>query len=135
MNLKEIHIGTLLQIRMEELQISTERATKFLKCDEADIKKMYQQSSIDTHLLLRWCKLLKYDYFRLFTGYLVLYAPPTNMSASEKSNLPIFKKNIYTKEIKSFILDKIFTNKMTTQEVIIKYRIPKTTLYRWIKKV
>lgn len=135
MNLKEIHIGTLLQIRMEELQISSERAAKFLKCDEVDIKKMYQQSSIDTHLLLRWSKLLKYDYFRLFTGYLVLYAPPGNRIVSEKSDLPVFRKNIYTEEVKSFILDKILRKEMTPQEVIVKYRIPKTTLYKWIKKV
>ncbi|MEJ5103151.1 transposase [Chryseobacterium sp. MYb328] len=120
---------------MEELQISSERAAKFLKCDEVDIKKMYQQSSIDTHLLLRWSKLLKYDYFRLFTGYLVLYAPPGNRIVSEKSDLPVFRKNIYTEEVKSFILDKILRKEMTPQEVIVKYRIPKTTLYKWIKKV
>lgn len=136
MNLKEIHIGEFIYHRMKELQISSERATKFLKCNEADIEKMYQQSSLDTNLLLRWSKLLEYDFFRLYTGHLILYAPSKNActATSSKNDFPVFRKNIYTEEVKSFILNKVSTKKMTPQEVIRKYRIPKTTLFKWMKK-
>lgn len=136
MNLKEIHIGEFIYHRMEELQIPSERVTKFLKCSESDIEKMYQQSSIDTNVLLRWSKLLEYDFFRLYTGHLILYAPSKNGSnlISPKNDFPVFRRNIYTQEVKNFILNKISTKKMTPQEVILKYRIPKTTLFKWIKK-
>ncbi|WP_139420791.1 transposase [Chryseobacterium mulctrae] len=136
MNLKEIHIGEFIYHRMKELQISSERVTKFLKCTEADIEKMYQQSSLDTDLLLRWSKLLEYDFFRLYTGHLILYAPLKSVGnlVSQKNDFPVFRKNIYTEEVKSFILNKISTKKMTPQQVILKYRIPKTTLFKWMKK-
>ncbi|MGU3374284.1 transposase [Chryseobacterium sp. M5A1_1a] len=136
MNLKEIHIGEFIYHRVGELQISSERITKFLKCTEADIEKMYQQNSIDTSILLRWSKLLEYDFFRIYTGHLILYAPSKNTGnpVSKKNNSPVFRKNIYTEEVKSFILNKISTKKMTPQEVILKYRIPKTTLFKWMKK-
>lgn len=136
MNLEKIHIGKLIEHRMNELQIPYERAEKFLKCSEEEIKMIYTQSSIDTCLLLRWSKLLEYDFFRLFSGHLLLYAPSKNVSAvlPDKSKLPVFRKHIYTEEVKSFILEKITTAQMTPQEVILTYKIPKTTLYKWIKK-
>ncbi|KFF14036.1 transposase [Chryseobacterium soli] len=137
MNLKKIHIGEFIEHRMKELQIPYERAEKFLKCSEEEIKMIYKQSSIDTYLLLRWSKLLEYDFFRLFSGHLILYAPSRNVSPvlSDENKLPVFRKHIYTEEVKSFILEKITTGQMTPQEVILTYKIPKTTLYKWIKKV
>lgn len=136
MNLKNIHIGQLIKERVEELQISTHRIARFIKCEEDEIEVMYGQSSIDTSLLLRWSKLLEYDFFRIYTAHLILYAPPAKtISSGEKNHLPVFRKNIYTQEIKNFILEKIVTKQMTTNEVIMKYRIPKTTLYKWLKKI
>lgn len=137
MNLKKIHIGKLIEHRMNELQIPYERAEKFLKCSEEEIKIIYEQSSIDTYLLLRWSKLLEYDFFRVFSGHLLLYAPSKNTGTvlPDENKLPVFRKNIYTEEVKSFILEKVTTGQMTPQEVILTYKIPKTTLYKWIKKV
>jgi hypothetical protein len=136
MNLKDIHIGRIIEHRMDELQISYERAEKFLQCSEKDIKMMYKQSSIDTYLLLRWSKLLEYDFFRLFSGHILLYAPSQNVKTvlPVENKLPVFRKHIYTEEVKVFILEKITTKQMTPQEVSLTYRIPKTTLYKWIKK-
>lgn len=57
-----------------------------------------------------------------------------NKMKAKKSSLPQFRKNIYTKEIIDFILEQIMSEKMTKVEVIAKYRIPKTTLYKWISK-
>lgn len=137
MNLKEIHIGSLVKAKAEELRISPERIMNFLDCTEDEIEAMYQQEYMDTHSLLRWSKLLRYDFFRIYTGHLILYAPSgkaDNMIKVGDSQLE-FRKSIYTEEVKRFILDKIITKQMTVTEVITRYKIPKTTLYKWIKKV
>ncbi|AZA47563.1 transposase [Chryseobacterium carnipullorum] len=136
MNLKVIHIGSLVKAKAEELRISPERITNFLNCTEDEIEAMYEQEYMDTDKLLRWSKLLRYDFFRIYTGHLILYAPPSKTDRVIKirdSHLE-FRKSIYTEEVKIFILDKIITGQMTVAEVITKYKIPKTTLYKWIKK-
>ena len=100
-------------------------------------KEMYKHKSLDTEILLKWSKLLEYDFFRIYTQHLILYAPPVKQEENEnnkKSSLPQFRKNIYTKEIIDFILEQISNGKMTKNEVIERYRIPKTTLYKWISK-
>ncbi|MGG5209066.1 transposase [Chryseobacterium sp. MIQD13] len=136
MNLKSIHIGKLIYERVNELRMPVGRIEKFMKCSEEEIEQMYQESSIDTFFLLKWSKLLEYDFFRLYSGHLILYAPParTHSISKGKDSLPAFRKHIYTEEVKNFILEKIANKEMTLNEVILKYRIPKTTLYTWIKK-
>lgn len=137
MNLKDIHIGSLIQSKVQEMQIPMTRIMNFLECNENIILETYLQTSVDTHILLRWCKLLEFDFFRIFTGHLILYAPVANVNRIIQHNNTtfVFRKNIYTQEIKNFILGKIETKQMTTTEVIERYKIPKTTLYKWIKKV
>lgn len=125
-----------MKAKAEELRISPERITNFLNCTEDEIEAMYEQEYMDTDKLLRWSKLLRYDFFRIYTGHLILYAPPSKTDRVIKirdSHLE-FRKSIYTEEVKIFILDKIITGQMTVAEVITKYKIPKTTLYKWIKK-
>lgn len=111
MDFKEIHIGRFIEQKTAEQQIEIPRICNFLNCEEDDIKKMYKQESLNTYALLRWSKLLEYDFFRIYTQHLILYAPPSNekslVKGKEKTKLPQFRKNIYTEEIKNFILDKI----------------------------
>lgn len=136
-NFKEIHIGKVLQIRVEELNISEERIAHFINCEKKNIGKFYESESIDTKILLRWSKLLKYDFFRFYSQHLILYAPSESTSSAGKTtklSLPEFRKNIYTKEMIDFILEMINTGKKTKIQVVEEYRIPKTTLYKWIKK-
>nr|WP_309872216.1 hypothetical protein [Chryseobacterium sediminis] len=47
---------------------------------------------------------------------------------------PQFRKKLYTQEIISFILDLIDSGKKSKQEVMNEYKIPKTTLYKWMGK-
>lgn len=137
MNMKNIHIGSLIRSKVEEYQIPVERITKFLDSTEEDVEEMYHEKSIDTDILLKWCKLLKFDFFRFYTGHLILYAPQTrgNNIISDKGHTMVFRKSIYTQEVKDFILQKIEIGAMTAQEVVLRYRIPKTTLYKWMKKI
>ncbi|WPO92449.1 transposase [Chryseobacterium sp. HR92] len=100
------------------------------------VEIMYESESIDTLSLLKWSKLLEYDFFRIFTQHLILYAPPGNQDMLfKKSNiLPRFRKNIYTQEVISFMLELIEDKKKTKEQIINEYGIPKTTLYKWIEK-
>lgn len=135
-NFNDIKIGHLIQIKVKESGIEMDRICNFLKCQEDKIQKMYISKSLDSDILMKWCKLLKYDFFRIYSQHLILYSPPSNTHFREKteSSLPVFRKNIYTKEIIDFILEQISSNSKTTNEVITIYNIPKTTLYKWISK-
>lgn len=137
MNFKDIHIGSLINQKVTECEIEMYRICNFLKCTEKEIKEMYESKGLDTEILLRWSKILEYDFFRIYSQNLILYAPSSvngNGSKNKKSSLPLFKKNIYTKEVIDFILDRINKGEMTKLEVVKEYNIPKTTLYKWISK-
>lgn len=137
-NFKTIHIGKSIRTRVEDLRIPEERISNFLNITEKEIKTTYESESVDSYQLLRWSKLLEYDFFRLYSQHLILYAPSnTNAKLNLKQtnfNSPKFKKNIYTKEIIDFILELLDSGNKTRQQIIDDYNIPKTTLYKWISK-
>lgn len=138
MNFKDIHIGQIIKTRVDETDIDSERISKFMKCTEDEVAEMYTQSNLPTDIVLKWSKLLEYDFFRIYSHHLILFSPQREAIYSVKnsnvSELPKFRKNIYTKEIIDFLLDLIKTGEKTKSEVIKDYRIPKTTLYKWIEK-
>ena len=127
----------MLKISVTESGIAMSRLCNFFKSTEEEILGMYQHENLPTDLLLKWSRILEYDFFRIYSQHLILYAP---QSAKEptlehtKSSLPQFRKNIYTKEIIDFILEQISSGEMTKTQVMEKYNIPKTTLYKWISK-
>ena len=137
MNFKEIHIGTLINQRVTESGIEISRICNFMKCEEEEVKQIYLQENLSTDILLKWSKLLEYDFFRIYSQHLILYAPVSadnENTKTQKTNLPQFRKNIYTKEIIDFILEQVSSGEMTKTQVMEKYKIPKTTLYKWISK-
>lgn len=137
-NYKNIHIGIIIQNIVIEKEIEVERICNFLKIQETQIEKMYESKSMDVALLLCWSKLLEYDLFRIYSQHLLLYAPPASMNYREmdgkKTDMPQFRKNLYTTEIIQFIMELVEKGEMKNSEIITKYNIPKTTLYKWIKK-
>ncbi|WP_375182252.1 transposase [Chryseobacterium sp.] len=136
-NFKKIHIGQLIKSKVSEHEdITLDRICNFLDCDEEKIQMMYTSENLETDLLLKWSKLLKFDFFRLYSQHLILYSPPQKSVAknSKNSTLPHFRKNIYTKEIIEFVLELIEKGEKDKQEIIDEYRIPKNTLYKWISK-
>ena len=139
MNFKHIHIGEMIEKIVAESGIEISRLCNFMKFTEEEITKTYNEENLPTDVLLKWSKILEYDFFRIYSQHLILYAPPSaneNKSKKEnqKSTVPQFRKNIYTNEIIDFILEQVNTGKMTKNEIINRYRIPKTTLYKWISK-
>ncbi|MDM1297274.1 transposase [Empedobacter falsenii] len=139
-DLSKIHIGKLIKTRVENKNIDTERIINFFKCTDTDILKMFDSESLDCELLLKWSKLLKYDFFRIYSQHLILFSPPESINNNSKEridknkSMPEFRKNLYTKEIIDFVLQQINLGEMTKKQVIERYQIPKTTLYKWIYK-
>ena len=127
----------MIKERIAESEMETLRICNFFNCTEDEVIEMYQQENLPTDILLKWSKLLEYDFFRIYSQHLILYAPPSAKeqdSKTEKSSLPQFRKNIDTKEIITFILEQIDSGAMTKIEVMEQYKISKTTLYKWIDK-
>ncbi|GEM53776.1 hypothetical protein EB1_35660 [Empedobacter brevis NBRC 14943 = ATCC 43319] len=137
MDFKTFHIGNLIKERVKEKEIELSRICNFMNFTEDELNEIYTRKSIDSELLLRWSKLLDYDFFRLYSQHLILYAPVKNNNESskkQKSISPQFRKNLYTKEVIDYVLSKINKGEMTKSEIIERYQIPKTTLYKWINK-
>ncbi|WP_312510065.1 transposase [Chryseobacterium culicis] len=137
MDFKHIHIGKLIQQKVDELKIDSNRIGKFLQSSEEEIAAMYHSESIDSGMLLKWSKLLEYDLFRIYSQHLILYAPTSNENLKTEvlnKDLPQFRKKLYTRELIDFILSLIKENEKTKEQIIKEYRIPKTTLYKWIEK-
>lgn len=138
LNYKDIHIGQLIFQLVTEKGIDDDRIVKFLKVPKSKVSEMYQSKDLGTEMLLVWSKLLEYDFFRIYSQHLLLYAPPASLNYKKKdsvtSSLPQFRKNVYTTEIINFIVELYQNKEMTQKEIMDKYNIPKTTLYKWIKK-
>ena len=140
LDLKNIHIGSMIQSRVEQNEFEMTRICKFMRSSENEIEVMYLQKDLPTDVLLRWSKLLQYDFFRVYSQYLILFAPQKSSVQSikqkegKKSALPQFRKNLYTQEIIDFILELVRTGKRTKQQVMEEYNIPKSTLYKWLEK-
>ena len=137
MKFKEIHIGTLIKQIVKEHEIDPYKICNYLDITENELTQMYHSKSLDSELMLSWSKLLKYDLFRLYSQHLIYYAPFDNKQIKtirKESEIPSFRKNIYTKEIIDFVLELIQNKTKTVSEITELYGIPKTTLHNWIKK-
>ncbi len=137
--MKNIHIGSLIKKRVDELNIDIKRIISFFKTyPESEILKQYESSSIETNDLLRWSKLLEYDFFRIYTQHIILYAPvgktEPKTATTESNVLPNYRKNVYTKEIIDYVLDLHTNEKKRIQEISDEYNIPKNTIHNWVKK-
>ncbi|WP_153391646.1 transposase [Chryseobacterium vaccae] len=135
-NFRNIHIGKYIHLRVTESNIDLPRICNFMKCTETEVSEMYMQEDLSTHILLRWSKLLDYDFFRIYSQHLILYAPPSAsfQKADNSSRLPRFRKNIYTREIIDFMLELIEKKEKTKRQITEEYGIPYTTLCKWIAK-
>lgn len=128
----------MIEQLVKQLGMESTRICNFFNVAEHEIALMYKSKTLDKEKLLKWSKLLDYDFFRIYTQHLILYSPQNSTTDQSRTNkkisLPQFRKNIYTKEVVDFILEKIESGEMTKIQVIERYKIPKTTLYKWILK-
>lgn len=136
-NYKNIHIGSLIKKRVKECKLDILFISDIFECEIADIEKIYISKAVESNLLLIWCRLLNYDFFRIYTQHLILFSPSASMDLIKMNQTHLtndFRKNYYTKEIINFILDLLKSEEKTQDDIVKNYRIPKTTLNRWIKK-
>lgn len=136
---KEIHIGNKIKTIARLKKLSVSRACMFLKCSAQDIENMYLQESLDSKILLRWCKLLEYNFFMFYHSHLQLYSPSASGAKVYTEDKEVvsnysFKKNLYSPEIIEYVLQQWNSNALSAKEIMKKYHIPRTTLYRWKKK-
>jgi len=59
----DIHMGKLVKAQVTKKGIRVSWLAEQLHCHRNNIYKMYEKQWIDTHLLLRLCELLDYDFF------------------------------------------------------------------------
>ena len=124
---KNIHLGEFIKRRIEESAVEMGRITAFMNSTEGEIKEMLSSPSLDTEIVLRWSKLLRYDFFRLYSQHIMLYAPAGAIETvmkekADKDSMPHFRKNIYTPEIIQFILELIETGQKTKVGMLASYR-------------
>lgn len=136
---KNIHIGKHIKYIANRQKLSIPRACAFFKCNPRDILKVYSQKTIDTELLLRWCKLLDYNFFMFYHTHLQIYKPNASRAkltevVKGKEELYVFRRNLYSVEIIDWLMSELEKGHLSKNDILKKYNIPKTTLFRWIKK-
>lgn len=137
MNFKKIHIGKLIKQRVLETKIESSRICRFFNCTEDEIARMYLAENLYPDVIMKWSKLLEYDFFRIYSQHIILYAPIHSnkyQEISRKTALPTFRKNIYTHEVIEFLLELLRSGKKSKKQIIEEYNIPKTTFYKWLYK-
>jgi hypothetical protein len=66
MNFKNIHIGQMMRETIVESGTEMSRICNIFNCTEEEIQSMLDSESLDTEILLKWSKLLEYD----FSGFI-----------------------------------------------------------------
>ncbi|CAA7392620.1 hypothetical protein CHRY9393_03345 [Chryseobacterium fistulae] len=139
-NFKEIHMGSLIERKVQENGVSLSFLCKTFNCSEKEITQMYTSETLDTEILLSWSKLLEYDFFRIYSEHLILYSPQTRVNIKDSGKVSLkkkngeFRKNIYTRGMIEFILESLKKGEKQYKEVLDEYGIPKSTLHKWIEK-
>ncbi|MFP3597005.1 helix-turn-helix domain-containing protein [Chryseobacterium sp. SIMBA_029] len=137
-DLKDIHIGSLIYQRVLEQKINKSQMCNFLNRSEAQVDEIYQSKILNSEILLQLSKLLEYDFFRIYSEHLILYASiacTEYVKDKKKSSaIPVFRKNIYNIGIIMFIVELVESGEKTRKQIIDEYGIPKSTLYKWIMK-
>lgn len=135
---RNIHIGNIITNVILEKKLTDKELSFKLKISIDEINKQLTSNTMDTITLLKWSRALRYDFFRLYSSHLMLHHGISNSISKKALNIDIkgiqIRKNVYTKEMIFFLVNKVKSNEMKPMQVIDKYGIPKTTFYKWLLK-
>jgi predicted transcriptional regulator len=135
---RNLHIGDIISKIIIEKKMKMADIKSKMCITSKTLNKMLIAKSLDTTHLLKWSKVLRYDFFRLYSSHLMLHHGISNTLTRKTDSLNIqgihIRKNVYTKDLIQFLINKVQTNEMTPMEVINQYAIPKTTFYKWLQK-
>lgn len=136
-NFKKIHIGYVLKSIVYERKLEEEDVLKYFKITKETLDEIYNTHNVTLDELLKWSKFLRFDLFRIFSMHLMLHHGISITKSKKKDgNAGIsIRKNVYTQEIKVFVVSQIRNEEISVPDAIKKYSIPKTTLYKWLKQV
>lgn len=137
-NFKKIHIGYVLKSIVHERNITEEEILKYFKISKETLDEIYNTKNVKLDELLKWSKFLRFDLFRLFSMHLMLHhgiSITKSMKTADGNAGISIRKNVYTQEIKVFVVNQIRNEEISVADAIKKYSIPKTTLYKWLKQV
>lgn len=62
-----IHIGSLIEEQVRKQNMNVSSFAKKLNCDRTNVYDIFKRSTIDTELLYRISKMLKYNFFDLYS--------------------------------------------------------------------
>ena len=81
---KDIRIGQFIAKRVQECDMDNVRICNFFRCSQEEVEEMYKKQDLCTELLLKWSKLLSYD----FSGYIlsILYCIRHRKEVRKKMN-------------------------------------------------
>lgn len=71
----KIHIGKMIRRRVWKKEMESSRICRLFGWTEEEIMEMYKAENLYPDVIMKWCKLLDYDFFRIYTQHLILYAP------------------------------------------------------------
>lgn len=66
-----LHIGKSIREQVEKQGKTTVWLAREMGCHRTNIYKIYEKKTIDTGVLFRICKILCYDFFRLYSEKIV----------------------------------------------------------------
>lgn len=132
-NYKNVHIGTVVKMRVNELGINSCDLIK--EIPHSNLEELYLEKDLDAELLLTLSKVLDFDFFRIYTQHLILYSPPQAIIKNKTpAYQPLYNRNLYTKEIIDFILELYSSGIKSNIQIQEDYNIPRSTLQKWISK-
>jgi len=135
---RNVHIGSIINQVIQEKDINMNEIRIKMGCSTRTLNKMLHSNTMDSLVLLKWSKVLRYDFFRLYSSHLMLHHGISNTLSKKTENVEIegiqIRKNVYTKELIEFLVNKVRNNEMNSSQVITQYGIPKTTFYKWLQK-
>jgi plasmid maintenance system antidote protein VapI len=67
---KPIHIGSAIKEELNRQGRTTVWLAEQLCCHRTNLYNIYEKRSIDTGVLLRICRIMHYDFFKLFSSVL-----------------------------------------------------------------
>ena len=84
---QDIHIGIHIEHIAKVKNVSVLRASLYFKCSPHDILEMYKKKSLDSSLLLKWCKLLNYNFFMIYHSHLQIFASSASRAKLDEKEI------------------------------------------------
>lgn len=135
---RNLHIGEIISKIIIEKKMKTADIKSKMRITTRTLNKMLSAKSMDASDMLKWSKVLRYDFFRLYSSHLMLHHGISNTLTRKTDPLNVqgihIRKNVYTKDLIQFLVNKVRNKEMTAMEIINQYAIPKTTFYKWLQK-